>query len=254
MANLYVQRGGSGNKTYVLLHGLGCTSEVWTGLISVITRERAGKWIAPDMRGHGRSEWEKPYGLGQHAGDLVPLIEEEENIIIIGHSMGALVGLVLATGIYNIDIVSVLALGPKIDWTPEEQTRLTAFAKKPPRVFKTQAEAIERYLLVSGLKGLITPDEPSLSSAIIEVSNGLRLSADPKTVTVGGPIQGIFHTAIDSSTIRLACGEHDTISNISGLQELDPDAKSLKGLSHNAHVEDPLAIWSLAKDLEAKTD
>ena len=61
MGSLYFQKGGSGDKTYVLLHGLGCSSDVWQGLISVIEKNKAGKWIAPDMRGHGRSEWKDSY-------------------------------------------------------------------------------------------------------------------------------------------------------------------------------------------------
>ena len=64
MVSLFVQKGGSGNQTYVLLHGLGCSSDVWRGLISVIEKNKAGKWIAPDMRGHGRSEWQDSYALG----------------------------------------------------------------------------------------------------------------------------------------------------------------------------------------------
>jgi len=115
MVSLFIQKGGSGNKTYVLLHGLGCSSDVWRGLISVIEKNKAGKWIAPDMRGHGRSEWRDSYALGHHANDLIPIIRTEKSIFVVGHSMGALVAMVLATGIFELSIKGVLGIGPKSD-------------------------------------------------------------------------------------------------------------------------------------------
>ena len=251
MINIYAQQGGSGNTTYLLLHGLGCTSDVWRGLISVIEGSSAGKWITPDMRGHGRSDWAEAYGLGYHAADMAPLLEGEDRIVIVGHSMGALVAMVLATGIFDFSITAVLGIGPKHDWPAEEREKLNTFAKKPIRWFKTREQAVERYLLVSGLKGLLDVDDESLSSAIFQGSEGFRLAADPKTVLVGGPAAGLFAAASYSSPIRLACGEKDNVTDIDGLRTMDPDAIVLKGLSHNAHVEDPAAVWKMVQNLEA---
>ena len=251
MNNLYTEKGGNGDTTYLLLHGLGCTSDVWLGLISIINENKAGKWVAPDMRGHGRSKWNDNYGLGYHAADLAPLVQNEKKVIVVGHSMGALVAMVLATGIFDFDIRAVLGLGPKYEWSTEERKKLTAFAKKPIRWFKSQEEAIERYLLVSGLKGLLDPWDKRVASAIIEGAEGFRLAADPKTVTVGGNLTGLFAAASYSSMIRLACGENDNVTDIYGLRKIDPDAVVLNGLSHNAHVEDPASVWSLVENLEA---
>ena len=251
MTNIYARWGGSGKTTYLLLHGLGCTSDVWRGLISIIEESNAGKWIAPDMRGHGRSDWADAYGLGYHAADMAPLLKGGGKIVIVGHSMGALVAMVLATGIFDFDISGVLGIGPKHDWPAEEQEKLKAFARKPIRWFKTRDQAVERYLLVSGLKGLMDLDDERLFSAIFEGSEGFRLAADPKTVLVGGPAAGLYAAASYSSPIRLACGEKDNVTDIDGLRTMDPDAIMLKDLSHNAHVEDPDAVWNMVKDLEA---
>ncbi len=35
--------------------------EVWQGLVDLIERNKAGRWLVPDFRGHGRSPWERPY-------------------------------------------------------------------------------------------------------------------------------------------------------------------------------------------------
>ena len=250
MGSLYFQKGGSGNKTYVLLHGLGCSSDVWRGLISVIEKNKAGKWIAPDMRGHGRSEWMDSYSLGHHATDLIPIIKTEKNIFIVGHSMGALVAMVLATVIFDLNIISVFGIGPKSDWPSEERKKLVTFANKPIRWFKSREEAIERYLLVSGLKGILDPGDDRLSSAIFQVSKGFRLSADPKTVIVGGPAKGLYAAASYATKIRLACGEFANVTTIDGLRAWDPGAVVLRGLSHNAHVEDPNAVWSVIQNME----
>ena len=250
MGSLYFQKGGSGNKTYVLLHGLGCSSDVWRGLISVIEKNKAGKWIAPDMRGHGRSEWKDSYALGYHATDLIPIIKTEKNIFIVGHSMGALVAMVLATGIFDLSITDIFGIGPKSDWPAEERKKLVAFANKPIRWFKSREEAIERYLLVSGLKGILNPGDDRLSSAIFQGPEGFRLSADPKTVIVGGPAKGLHAAASYASKIRLTCGEYDNVTTIDGLRTWDPDAVVLRGLSHNAHVEDPNAVWSVIQKMK----
>ena len=61
---LYTNKGGSGDRTFLLLHGLGCNGDVWKGLISKINQAKAGKWIAPDLRGHGRSDWAEEYCVG----------------------------------------------------------------------------------------------------------------------------------------------------------------------------------------------
>ena len=52
---LHVKRGGSGQPTLLLLHGLGAVGEVWQGLEEVLTERWPGSWVIPDLPGHGRS-------------------------------------------------------------------------------------------------------------------------------------------------------------------------------------------------------
>lgn len=250
MSKIFAETGGSGKTTYLLLHGLGCTNDVWQGLISIILSTKAGKFIAPDLRGHGRSKWSNVYSLGQHAADLIPIIENEKKLVIIGHSLGAVIALVIATRIFNIKVECVIGLGPKLEWSAEERNKLRKIAAKPPTYFTTYSAAAERYLLVSGLRGLIEGDDKILSSAIFHDSHGFRLAADPKSVSVEGPVHALFLAAQHCSTIRLACGQNDSVTNILSLRELDPKAVQLDGLSHNAHVENPSAVWQLLKQFK----
>jgi len=246
-----ISRGGLGEKTFLLLHGLGCTGDVWKGLISIIEDTKSGRWIAPDLRGHGRSEWAEFYSLGHLASDVVPAIKNENDLVIIGHSMGASIGMVLATGIFDTKARSVVAIGPKTDWTTEERLKLDAFAQKSPRIFQTYEEAANRYLLVSGLKGLIDPEDEIVSPAIFHDSKGFRLAADPKTVNSAGNMKSLYRAAQNETKIVLACGEHDNVTNIAELRKMDPTAICLMGLSHNAHVEHPETVWQLVGDIEA---
>ncbi len=250
MAKLHVRQGGTGETVYLLLHGLSCTGSVWRDVAALIERDKAGRWIAPDMRGHGQSEWETPYGTGQHAADLAPLIHGEERVRIIGHSMGSLIGMALATGIFGVEILSLAGIGTKCRWPREERLKLNALAVKPSRWFETQAAAIERYLLVSGLKGLIEPDDDRLQGAIVEGPEGWRLAADPKILTTGGPPEGLYAAATLATNMRLACGEHDNIVTIEELRELDAGAHEFSGRVHNVHVEDPEAVWAFARSVE----
>ena len=68
--------GGSGDHLLLLLHGLGATGAVWDRLLPLVEESWRGPWAVPDMRGHGRSPAEPPYGYAVHAADVaVPRAE-----------------------------------------------------------------------------------------------------------------------------------------------------------------------------------
>jgi pimeloyl-ACP methyl ester carboxylesterase len=94
-----------GLPAVVLHHGFAANADanwVATGVVDALTT--AGrKVIAPDARGHGRSE--KPhdperYGEQRMARDLAVLVEtiEADEIDLVGYSMGAIVSLLFASG------------------------------------------------------------------------------------------------------------------------------------------------------------
>ena len=131
MAGLYLRSGGAGETTYLLLHGLGATGEVWDGLVDLIERNKAGRWLAPDFRGHGRSPWEKPYTYAALMADLIPLIDEASRLVVIGHSMGGVVGLMLGGALRNVE--RVLGVGIKVSWNEAELEQMQALSTRPVR-------------------------------------------------------------------------------------------------------------------------
>jgi pimeloyl-ACP methyl ester carboxylesterase len=58
---LYVRRGGGGESVLLLLHGLGATGDVWRGWEPLLARRWPGRWLAPDLPGHGRSPYLSRY-------------------------------------------------------------------------------------------------------------------------------------------------------------------------------------------------
>lgn len=78
------------------LHGV--TS--WGGRYRRLAEERldAFRVLAPDLRGHGVSDWEPPWDLGTHTDDLVETLDalQLERVDVAGHSFGGRLALELA--------------------------------------------------------------------------------------------------------------------------------------------------------------
>jgi len=247
VAGLYLRSGGMGGTTYLLLHGLGATGEVWGGLADLIDRNKAGRWLVPDFRGHGRSPWERPYTYGSLMGDLIPLINEASRLVVIGHSMGGVVGLMLGGALPNVE--RVLGVGIKVSWNEAELEQMQALSTRPVRWWATQAEAVERYLKVSGLIGLVNPDSPTAQCGVVAGDDGqYRLATDPEIYAIGRPpVAELVQAA--RCEVMLACGEHDKMVGSGELSALDAAARQLPGLGHNAQVEGPEQVWLLVNEL-----
>ncbi|MED5390535.1 MAG: alpha/beta hydrolase [Pseudomonadota bacterium] len=246
VAGLYLRSGGAGETTYLLLHGLGATGEVWDGLVDLIERNNAGCWLAPDFRGHGRSPWERPYTYGSLMDDLMPLVNEASRLVVVGHSMGGVIGLMLGGSLPNVE--RVLGIGIKTSWNETELEQMQALSTRPVRWWPTRVEAIERYLKVSGLIGLVSPDSPTARCGVIAGDDGqYRLAADPAIYTVGRPpVAELVQAA--GCEVMLACGEHDKMVSAGELSALDAVARELPSLGHNAQVEGPEQVWLLANE------
>ena len=115
--DLYVEECGSGSPTLVLLHGLGANGDVWKKMVPLLRARWRGRWIIPDLRGHGRSGHRAPYGYGTHAADVAALLAQDDDPVIIGHSMGGTVALALATGSFGVRPRRVAVFGVKTSWT-----------------------------------------------------------------------------------------------------------------------------------------
>ena len=242
------ESGGQGHRTILLLHGLGATAAVWTGVHHALEQRRVGRWIAPDLSGHGRSPWQLHYSVGQLAAELAHLASGSPELFIVGHSLGAYVGLALASGWFGVRVDGMLGLGPKINWSEADLQTTRELASRPVRVHATQDEAWARYRRVSGLTPEIAADASWLSRGVVEVEEGWRLSQDPRTFCVAG---APFSTLASSANARvaLARGQHDSMVSTGELRAHSRYVEELEGAGHNAHVEKPESIVALLEQL-----
>jgi pimeloyl-ACP methyl ester carboxylesterase len=248
---LRVQRGGQGAPVLLLLHGLGANGDVWHGLHQVLSRRWSGSWVTPDLPGHGGSAPLSTYSFDQLADAVAQSVPSPQPILVLGHSLGGVVGLALASGRFGPSVAAVSGLGIKVTWTEDELARARALGAKPNPVYPSRAEAVDRYLKVAGLTGLVAPDAVT-DVAVRPADGGWSASFDPKAFTVGAPeMTGLIDAA--RGEVILAAGERDHMCGEEQLRRLVPDPVILPGLGHNAHVEAPEALWPLIERLREAT-
>ncbi|GAB3032208.1 alpha/beta hydrolase [Nocardioides flavus (ex Wang et al. 2016)] len=221
----------------LLLHGLGATGGVW----------HADDGVAPDLPGHGAAPWHDAYSFDAMAEAVLPLLGDEP-ATVVGHSMGGVVALALAAKAPD-RVRRVVGLGIKVAWSAEDVERARALAARPVATYDTRGAAVERFLRVSGLAGLVPPDDPMTDDAVVDrvaagEGSGWRLAQDPRTFGVGVPdLAGLLASV--TCEVVLARGEHDRMVSHDQLAALVPDPVTLRGLGHNAHVEDRAAVLAL---------
>lgn len=240
-APLYAETHGTG-PACLLLHGLGGTGSVWDTMLPYILRDWPGRVVVPDLRGHGRSPVATPYGIGTLAADVAGLFAQDEEVTILGHSLGGAVGFALATGLFGIRVRRIASFGMKITWGPAEVAAIHALAAKPKKVFAERSAAIERYLLVSGLAGHVASDSSAAASGVAICEGGHCLSMDPRANGVAG--QSVISLIPDIAAHRLILGgEADPMVPVNDLYRIAQDPVVLPRCGHNPHVEAPQLLW-----------
>jgi pimeloyl-ACP methyl ester carboxylesterase len=156
----YVDWGNDGAPTLLLVHGGRDHARSWDWVAEDLQRD----WhvIAPDLRGHGDSQWAvgSSYSLIDYVLDITQLLKQLDRfpVAIIGHSLGGSVSLHYA-GTYPervSKIVAIEGLGPSPAMI-ESMKRVTAhermlrwlcemheLARRRPRRYATLDDAIAR--------------------------------------------------------------------------------------------------------------
>ena len=202
--------------------------------------------LAPDLPGHGSAPPLERYSFEGIAAAVAAALDPARAYVVLGHSLGGVVALVLAGGGHGVQVDAVVGLGIKVRWSAEELERAAALAARPPKAFPTYEEAAERQLALAGLRGLVPPDGPVAASGVRAEGTGWRPALDPRAFAVGAPdLPGLLERA--RGQVLLARGEHDPMVSEDDLAALGASHRSLPGLGHSAHVEDPAAVAGLLK-------
>src|SRR5258708_3465888 len=165
-ARLRMHEGGSGEPLLVLLHGLGATGDVWDRWRPLVAERGPGRWFAPDLPGHGGSPPLTAYTFDAFAAEVASIIRPNAHTVVLGHSLGGVVGLALASGKFPVHVQAVIGLGIKVVWTGEDLDRAQAVARRPLAWFSSRDEAAPRHLPVSGLTGLLPPADAAVGARV----------------------------------------------------------------------------------------
>jgi pimeloyl-ACP methyl ester carboxylesterase len=250
---LHLDRGGSGEPTLLLLHGMGGSAAVWTPLTPLLDKHWPGSWVAPDLPGHGRTgpTADGTYSYGGLAAAVADVVEQGGPVAILGHSLGGAVGLALAAGAAGANVQGVVGVGIKVRWTEQELAGAQAFAARGAQVCATRDEAAERAVKAAGLAGLVALEDPAVDTLVHRVRDAWRLGFDLRALTVGVPdMTGWLATLAKRGVpVTLAAGERDPMSPVEHLRELGAEPVILAGLGHSAHVQHPAALLPLIERL-----
>jgi pimeloyl-ACP methyl ester carboxylesterase len=178
-------------------------------------------------------------------GDRVAALIADRNasdVTLLGHSFGGVVAALIGTGWFGPRVREVLAFGVKIDWTDDEVNKARELASRPARSFATRGEAVERFLKVSGLHGLVDPQSEDAAAGVTGADGDFRVAMDPRIYRAVGPsIERILRLC--EASLRLAAGARDPMVSLATMQRIDPAAIVFEGAGHNVHWEAPELVW-----------
>ena len=228
----------------LLIHGLGACGRVWDGWSKPLEERWPDRRLAPDLPGHGSAATQPDYTFASMAAGLAEGLDRDASYVVLGHSLGGVVGLELASGRYGVQVDVVFGLGIKVEWSDDELTKAKELSERPVRWFDDRAEAADRYLRVAGLTGLVGPDDESVDAGLREQDGRWRLAMDPRTFAVGAPDMPALIEQSRADVV-LARGEHDPMNTDRQLATLHTNVVTLPRLGHNAHLEDPATVLRL---------
>lgn len=246
---LWAARGGSGDDLMLLLHGIGANATVWEPFIAHLEAQGRYRWLAPDLRGHGRSIMDGPFGFAQHAADIAGLLQGEDaaRVVILGHSFGGVIAAHLGSGRCRFTPSRIVTHSVKLEWTEPEIAKFHEIAGKPARTFATRAEAVERYLKGAGLFGLLSAESPLVEAGIVADGTGFRVALEPRVFSaIGADLPAAF--AAVKVPLRMAAGSKDQMVGLPAMQNFRADAQLFDGLGHNPHWEAPEVIYRYATE------
>jgi pimeloyl-ACP methyl ester carboxylesterase len=141
----------AGSPTLLFAHGFGQTRGAWNGAATALA-EQGCRCVTFDSRGHGESDRvpggmdsEGGYHMDQFADDLLRLAAAQpQPPILVGASMGGLLGIVLAGEVRPAPFRALVLVDITPRWETAGVERILAFMQAHPDGFADYAEASEQ--------------------------------------------------------------------------------------------------------------
>lgn len=180
--------GPAGAPEILSLHGLTGHGRRWQSMAE--NQLPDARWIAPDLRGHGRSTWSPPWNIEAHVASLVDTLDEHATgpVLVVAHSFGGALALHLAATVPD-RVRGLVLLDPAIGLDPEFMGRVAELTIGSPD-YTDAAEA--RSEKVHGSWGEVPTEvlDWEFDEHLIHLDNGRvnwRLST-PAVVTAWGEL------------------------------------------------------------------
>lgn len=242
---IWNRTGGSDDgPLLVMLHGLGGTAELWRGVEALLPESWPGGWLTPDLPGHGRSPRAASYTFDAQAELVAEVLPTDRDLVLLGHSMGGMVALAIAGS--HPGVRRVVGFSIKTWWPLDQVEGMREQSRKPARMFATREEAIERYVMASGLRGLADPASPEHEAGVVKTDEGWRIAQDMGSFDFGVPDMPALLAKV-SCPVTLGLGSEDRFVRPVNYEELGVDVVTFEGLAHNPHVEDPAAVVAVLR-------
>lgn len=236
----------------LLLHSLAAHSH-WWDWVAPLWADRFHV-LALDLRGHGRSERATPpaYTFEDYAADLAELIKTLgfQQPIVVGHSLGAYVGALLAA--LRPDLVRQLVIADMLtQWTEEQAGWARRQAARPGPVFANPREA--------GMRFRLSPPDTRApgdwirhlgEAGVAERTPGIWEWAFDRHVFLHPPVDPWpFLPKIQCPTL-VVCGQESAIMDRAGCHAVaraipQGEAAELPGAYHHLILDDPYGFVTL---------
>lgn len=136
----YLDWGNPSAQPLVLLHGFCSYAHYWDPFARSLSQDY--HVLAPDLRGHGESDWAASYSIQDGAADLEELVQtlKLKTIILVGLSMGGLISMFYtATYPGRISKLVIVDIGP--EFAPAGIEHIQRDLANEPEFFDSADEA-----------------------------------------------------------------------------------------------------------------
>lgn len=240
------------SKTAVIfIHGLAADRTVWWPVMDAIDELSPLTAQSISLPGHGGEPSVARPSFGGYAAHVADRIDPDvEGILVVGHSLGTLVGAVLAGGMFGFRIRGFMGIAPKLTWSEGEVTASAERAARGRRLFSSIEEAARAVRRMSG--GTAEADSGGIDRLSLTrgLTGGYAGIFDPMsspTRLLGSAANEVIDSALSSVRCprRMLVGSEDSGVSLEELQRYDPQAVEVDGVGHNPHVEVPeiVARW-----------